>query len=301
LPNTQAALKSATDVRDSHKTGAHKTSEDALKTKRAATATKHNVTEDNLTDTQKKEYEEEQKAFDAADSRLKELEKTVVAWQADLDSAEAARQAALAGSTATSRTIDIENLSESKMENERVATVAKAVEGIVQNTLTLGFAREFCTTILIDTARLPLKPSNADLQKVRNECTQYMNAGTGLLLAQRRSAEDKSRIVGALVANAPNQKNLLKALEILNKTPPKGGSGDEGDGLPPPPFLPLAGNPLVSGIQLAGGNTPSLLPNGFSRGENGSIIDPEGNRYPLGTYIQDENGSLKLFGTPDRK
>jgi len=208
-------LEAAISARDTHKEGAYKTTKDALDAKKLTVGAEDGNTTNALTDAEKVKLKTEQDAFDAEETKSKAYDETVKARQADYDSANAARLAALSGSSSVTRKVEIES-TDITNDSAHAVAVANAVEGIVKSTLELGFAREFCATILVNNVKTNHDSMPVGTKAVHDGCVKYMNTNTQIRTAEADLILRKGQIVDKVLASNASTTELIALLNTLN-------------------------------------------------------------------------------------
>ena len=114
------------------------------------------------------------------------------------------------------------SVTERVSDGQAVASVAAAVDKIVDRTISLGFGREFCATILINVMRQ--NPHQRALLPLERQCMDYL--GTNVV---RRNAETdlirtQTRLLEAFLARNPSTQEILNFLRLADLD---AGSGTE--------------------------------------------------------------------------
>lgn len=212
----KALLDSATSARDTYKTGDYEKAKTALETKKTTVSSEDGDSTNALTDAEKAKFKSEQDAYDAAEAKSKSNDETVANNKAAYESANAARLAALSGSSSTTRTVKIINSDFERLNAVNTAAVATAVEGIVTSTLQLGFAREFCATILVNNVKTNGAGLSDSTKNIHDGCVDYMNTNTEIRSAEADLILRKGQIVDKVLASDASTDELIALLNTLN-------------------------------------------------------------------------------------
>lgn len=108
--------------------------------------------DDELTPDEKATFDAEKAALDDAKARVETAKATVSNRQADFDSANAARLAAISGEVSASAVATLSADGSTSISDTRINAVSDAVQAIVESTLELSFSNELCTTVLVAAA-----------------------------------------------------------------------------------------------------------------------------------------------------
>jgi len=214
----KTALEEAKKARDDHKNGDYETARKALETKKTEVSAEDGDANDDLTDDEKAKFKAETDAFNTAEEKLASLNKTVELKESDYDAANSARIAALSGSTNASSEVKVTE-GQSQQNAAHLSAVSSAVAKIVETTVQLGFSREFCTTVLVDTVRhktTTYKSSAYDpTTDLRRRCLDYLATNTNIRNAEADLIRAKSEIVAGVLQGNPTNEELLALMAMV--------------------------------------------------------------------------------------
>lgn len=207
------ALAAAIKLVDTAEAAAKTAQADQEKAVTAATDTKTefdkfkndnpNVKDDpKATDNPSKEYQKLKVASEKADAEAKIAKNTNVKRQADLTDAKALRMAATsAGRSGAINAIIEPEPAQKSLDAASVEHVTKAVSKIVEDTLSLGFGREFCPTLYgqIAMGKVASLKEGTGLT-LATACINYLNQTVELLKTQNTITNKISENIGKVMA-----------------------------------------------------------------------------------------------------